>query len=225
MRMPICTEQELLAFMRETAYKPMTYQELEKHWGVADADEFKSFLRLLNEMEQDGKILRTRSERYGVPERMNLLRGRLQVHAKGFAFLLPDETDHPDVYIHANDLKGAMNGDTALVRVTSKHDGNRLEGEIVRIVKRAVTQVVGLFHHHESFGIVVPDDKRIHKDIFIKPENSKGAVTGQKVVADIVRYPEGRSAAEGVVVDVLGHKDDPGGDILGIIRQHGLLDA
>ncbi|WP_123043846.1 ribonuclease R [Cohnella candidum] len=219
----MCTEQELLDFMRETAYKPMTYQELEKHFGIDNAEDFKDFLRLLTEMEQDGKILRTRTERYGVPERMNLLRGRLQGHPKGFAFLIPDEPDHPDVYIHANDMKSAMNGDIVLVRVTGKSDnGQRMEGEIVRIVKRAVTQVVGLFQNHETFGFVVPDDKRINKDIFIRQENFKGAVTGQKVVANIIRYPEGRSAAEGEIIEVLGHKDDPGVDILSIIRKHGL---
>ncbi|TJY39655.1 ribonuclease R [Cohnella pontilimi] len=222
----MCTEQELLDFMRETAYKPMTYQELEKHFGIDNADDFKTFLRMLTEMENDGKILMTRTDRYGVPERMNLLRGRLQSHPKGFAFLLPDEPDHPDVYIHANDMKGAMNGDIVLVRVTTKSDnGQRMEGEIVRIVKRAVTQVVGLFENHESYGFVIPDDKRINKDIFIRQEAFKGAVTGQKVVVNIVKYPEGRSAAEGEIVEILGHKDDPGVDILSIIRKHALPES
>jgi len=224
--MSMCTEQELLDFMRETAYKPMTYQELEKHFGIENAEDFKTFLRMLTEMEQDGKILLTRTQRYGVPERMNLLRGRLQGHPKGFAFLIPDEPDHPDVYIHANDMKGAMNGDIVLVRVTAGSEGSqRMEGEIVRIARRAVTEVVGLFENHESFGFVVPDDKRINKDIFIKQENFKGAVSGQKVVARIVQYPEGRSAAEGEIVEILGHKDDPGVDILSIIRKHGLPES
>lgn len=223
--MPMCTEQELLDFMRETAYKPMTYQELEKHFGIEDAVEFKSFLRLLTEMEQDGKILLTRTDRYGVPERMNLLRGRIQTHPKGFAFLIPDEKDHPDLYIHANDLKGTMNGDIVLARVSATNENGKLEGEIVRIIKRAVTQVVGLFHNHESYGFVVPDDKRINKDIFVRGEGFKGAVTGQKVVVNIITYPEGRSAAEGEIIEVLGHKDDPGVDILSVIRKHGLPES
>jgi ribonuclease R len=223
--MPMCTEQELLDFMRETAYKPMTYKELEKHFGIEDAAEFKAFLRLLTEMEQDGKILLTRTDRYGVPERMNLLRGRIQSHPKGFAFLIPDDKEHPDLYIHANDLKGTMNGDIVLARVSAKNENGKLEGEIVRIVKRAVTQVVGLFHNHDSYGFVVPDDKRINKDIFIRGEGFKGAVTGQKVVVNIITYPEGRSAAEGEIVEILGHKDDPGVDILSIIRKHGLPES
>ncbi|MFD0674736.1 ribonuclease R [Cohnella sp. GCM10027633] len=221
----MCTEQELLDFMRETAYKPMTYQELEKHYGISDAVEFKSFLRMLTDMEQEGKVIMTRTDRYGVPERMNLLRGRIQAHPKGFAFLIPDEKDHPDLYIHANDMKGTMNGDIVLARVGGTNAAGKLEGEIVRIVKRAVTQVVGVFNHHESFGFVVPDDKRIQKDIFVKAENFKGAVTGQKVVANIIRYPEGRSQAEGEIIEILGHKDDPGVDILSIIRKHGLPES
>jgi len=92
-------------------------------------------------------------------------------------------------------------------------------------VKRAVTQVVGLFHNHDSYGFVVPDDKRINKDIFIRSEGFKGAVTGQKVVVNILTYPEGRAAAEGEIVEVLGHKDDPGVDILSIIRKHGLPES
>ncbi|MDN4070077.1 ribonuclease R [Paenibacillus vini] len=220
------TETELLAFMRETAYKPMTYQELEEHFQITDAAEFKEFLKLLNRLEQSGQIILTRTNRYGVPERMDLVRGRLQAHAKGFAFLIPEDREHPDVYVHANDLKSAMNGDTVLVRVSSKSaGGGKLEGEVVRIVNRAVTQVVGVFQHNETYGFVIPDDKRINRDIFIAQENFGGAVNGEKVVARIINYPEGRSAAEGEVIEILGHKDDPGVDILSIIRKHQLPEA
>ncbi|WP_424768555.1 ribonuclease R [Paenibacillus sp. sgz302251] len=216
-------EQGLLDFMRESAYKPMSYQELERHFGIEDAEEFKQFLKLLNKLEDEGKIIRTPSEHYGVPERMNLLRGRLQSHAKGFGFLIPDEKDHPDVYLHANDLKSAMNGDTILVRITSRSEqGGRMEGEVVRIVERAITQIVGTFEDHETYAFVVPDDKRINRDIFIPKGGYQGAVSGQKVVVRIVTYPEGRSAAEGEIVEILGHKNDPGVDILSIIRKHQL---
>lgn len=217
------TGQDILNFMRETAYKPMTYNELEKHFEIKDAVDFKDFLKLLNSLEEEGYILRTRNDCYGVPERMNLLRGKLQAHAKGFGFLLPDDKEHPDVYIHANDMNTAMNGDIILVRVTSKSPaGGRLEGEVVRVVVRANTQVVGTFQHHESYGFVIPDDKRMTRDLFIPREAFAGAVDGQKVVVKIVHYPEGRAAAEGEIVEILGHKDDPGVDILSIIRKYGL---
>ncbi|MBW4838196.1 MAG: hypothetical protein KZY74_02280, partial [Paenibacillaceae bacterium] len=77
--------------MRETAYKPLTYQELEEHFGITDASDFKEFLKMLNRLEQEGQIILTRTHRYGVPERMDLVRGRLQAHAKGFAFLIPED--------------------------------------------------------------------------------------------------------------------------------------
>ncbi|QYR21532.1 ribonuclease R [Paenibacillus sp. sptzw28] len=217
------TEQQLLDFMREQAYKPMTYKELEEQLGEGNADSFKAFLVLLNGLEDAGKVIRTRNDRYGVPERMDLVRGRIQAHAKGFAFLIPEQKDHPDVYLHANDLKSAMNGDTVLVKITSKSEGGgRMEGEVIRVVQRAVTQVVGTFDNHEAYGFVLPDDKRINRDIFIPKGQFKGAVSGQKVVVRIVSYPEGRSAAEGEIVEILGHKDDPGVDILSIIRKHQL---
>lgn len=220
------TEQEILSFMQETAYKPMTYQELEKHFGVGNANEFKEFLKILNHLEQEGLILRTRNDRYGVPERMNLIRGKLQAHAKGFGFLIPDDRDHPDVYIHANDMNTAMNGDMILVRVTSKSQGGgRMEGEVVRVVSRANTQIVGTFQSQETYAFVVPDDKRVTRDIFIPQHAFMGAVTGQKVVVKLVSYPEGRAAAEGEVIEVLGHKDDPGVDILAIVRKFQLPEA
>ncbi|KKO52677.1 ribonuclease R, partial [Paenibacillus sp. DMB20] len=217
------TEEILLDFMRETAYKPMTYQELEQHFGISDAGDFREFLKLLNDLEQSGKIILTRTQRYGVPERMDLLRGRIQAHPKGFAFLIPDDREHPDVYIHANDLKSAMNGDIVFVRVSSKSPaGGKLEGEVVRVITRSVTQVVGVFQNHEVYGFVLPDDKRINRDIFIPKQAMNGAVDGEKVVVKLVSYPEGRAAAEGEVVEILGHKDDPGVDILSIIRKHQL---
>lgn len=221
------TKQGLLEFMRETAYKPMTVQELEAHYGLDNANDFKQLVKLLAEMESEGEVLRTRTDRYGVPERMNLVRGKLQAHPKGFGFLIPDDRDHPDIYIHANDMKGAMQNDIILGRVTGKGgpNGTKLEGEVVRIVKRANTQLVGVFESHETYAFVIPDDKRIQKDIFIPKEKFGGAVTGQKVVVHLNTYPDGRAAAEGEIIEILGHKDDPGVDILSIIRKFGLPEA
>ncbi len=219
----LITEKQLLEFMQEEAYKPLTYQELEEALQIESAAEFKELLKTLNQLEENGQIIRTRSNRYGIPERMDLIRGKLQVHAKGFAFLLPDDESLSDIYIHANDLKSAMNGDIALVRITTKPvGGGRYEGEVVRIVKRAHTKIVGLFEGFKSYAFVIPDDKRIVKDIFISKDSFAGAVDGQKVVVEIVKYAEGRSSAEGKIIEILGHKNDPGVDILSIIRKYQL---
>jgi len=219
-------ELELLDFMRETAYKPMTVRELAQAFDVQDAEGFKDLVRLLNRLEDEGGIYRNRHDRYGIPERMNLIRGRLQAHPKGFGFLIPDDRDQPDIHIHANDMKGAMHNDLVLGRITGKNHAGKPEGEIIKIVKRANETVVGVLESHEHFAFVIPDDKRINKDIFIPKEGMKGAVSGQKVVVRLVKFPErARTAAEGEVVEILGHKDDPGVDILSIIRMHGLPEA
>ena len=209
------TDKEIISLMQEEAYKPMSYKELEKHFGIESANEFKDFIKMLNQLEESGHIVRGGNDRYGVPERMNLVRGKLQAHAKGFGFLIPDDRDHPDVYINAHDLNTAMNGDIVFVKVTARSQGGgRLEGEVVRVITRANTQIVGVFQSQETFGFVIADDKRVSRDIFIPQHAFMGAVTGQKVVVKIVNYPEGRSAAEGEVIEILGHKDDPGVDIL-----------
>ncbi len=220
------TELEILDFMRGTAYKPMTYQELGEQLNITDKQELKLLLRVLMELEQDGSIYRNRNDRYGIPERMNLIRGRLQAHAKGFGFLIPENKEQVDIYIHANDLHGAMNNDTLFVRITGKSNSGKQEGEVVRVINRANTQIVGTVESTENFTFVHADDKRINKDIFVPTKSMMGAVNGQKVVVRIVHYPEDvRAAAEGEIIEILGHKDDPGVDILSIIRKHQLPES
>src|SRR5699024_5845595 len=138
-------------------------------------------------------------------------------------FLIPDEEDMQDVYIHAVDLHSAMNRDTVLVRLEKQgDDGQRPEGSVIRIVERANPQIVGTFEDNQSFGFVRPDDKRIPNDIFVPKRKTKGAVTGHKVSVSINKYPEKRKNAEGEVIDILGHENDPGIDILSIIYKHGI---
>ena len=98
----------------------------------------------------------------------------------------------------------------------------RREGTIIRILERGVTQIVGTFTESANFGFVIPDDKKFNGDIFIPKQATMGAVEGHKVVVKIIDYPEGRKSAEGEVIQILGHKNDPGVDILSIIYKHGL---
>lgn len=202
--------------------KPMSVDEIEQALELESADDFKSLVKLLNRLEQEGELVRTRTNRYGLPEYMNLIKGKIQGNAKGFGFLIPDDREHPDVYIHGSDLKGALNGDIVMVRINNSPVGKRLEGEVIRILKRANTTIVGTYQDMRGFGFVVPDDNRISSDIFIPKEASKGAVEGHKVVVEITKYPEGRMNWEGKVIEILGHQNDPGVDILSIIRSFDL---
>lgn len=220
--------EDILTFMREQAYRPMTVKELEEAFKLKTADQFKELVVTLNRLEDEGEIVRTRTNRYGIPDRMNLIRGRLQAHPKGFAFVIPDDKSIPDLYIHAVDLNGALNGDTVLARPSHENqmDGRRLEGEVVRILERANKQVVGTYQDEKHYGFVIADDKRFTHDVFIPKGASLGAVDGHKVVVEIVRFPEtGRGNPEGKVIEILGHKNDPGVDILSIIRKFQLPEA
>jgi ribonuclease R len=214
--------ERLLTFMRDEAYKPLTIQELEEAFKIEDASEFKELVKALVTMEEQGLVVRTRSNRYGVPEKMNLIRGRVTGHAKGFAFVVPEDPTLDDIFIPPSELKNAMHGDTVLVRVSTHTSGARKEGTIVRIIERGVTEIVGTYTESKNFGFVIPDDKKIVNDIFIPKHATNGAVEGHKVVVRLTTYPEGRMSAEGEVVKILGHKNDPGVDILSIIHKHGL---
>ncbi|MDL0435108.1 ribonuclease R [Niallia sp. SS-2023] len=214
--------EKLLHYMKDEAYKPLTVQELEEAFGIEDSSNFKEFVKALVQMEEKGLVVRTRSNRYGLPEKMNLVKGKISGHAKGFAFVIPEEPGLDDIFIPPNEVKTAMNGDIVLARVTSESSGQRREGTIVRILERGVQQIVGTYSESKNFGFVIPDDKKIATDVFIPKGSTKVAVEGHKVVVNLTAYPEGRKNAEGEIIKILGHKNDPGVDILSVIHKHGL---
>ncbi|WP_281249320.1 ribonuclease R [Fictibacillus arsenicus] len=212
---------QILQLMKESE-KPMTVTEIEEALQLSDAEAFKELVLTLNQLEDEGSVVRTRTNRYGLPEKMSLIKGRVQGHAKGFAFLIPEDSEQKDVYISQSDMNGAMSGDTVLVRLNNTSSGSRPEGTIIRILERGVTEVVGTFQESRRFGFVVADDKRIPNDIFIPADGVNGAVEGHKVVVKITKYPEGRNSAEGEIIHIIGHKNDPGVDIISVIFKHGL---
>lgn len=210
--------QEILKFMRDEAYKPLTIEELLDSFEISNQEKNK-FIEVLDEMEQDGKIVKTRRGRYGLPERMNLVVGRLERHKKGFGFLIPDDPEHEDVYINAGNINGAMHNDHIIVRLKGTKDKKRLSGEVIRILERDNKTIVGDFEASQNFGFVVPDNSHIYYDVFIPKEEINGASQGQKVVVKITRWPEKRRNPEGKVIEILGDRGDPGVDIEAIIRK------
>ncbi|HZK35262.1 MAG TPA: ribonuclease R [Bacillota bacterium] len=177
--------------------------------------------KALTNMVDSGMLIQTKKKKYGLPEDFGYLAGRLQGNAKGFGFLIPDNKDNDDIYISSNSINGAMHKDRIMVKVlrTTGSDSKAKEGEVVRVLERANKSIVGTFELEKHFGFVVPDDKRISQDIFIPKEKINGAKTGYKVVATVYRWPEHRRNPEGEVLEVLGHKDEAGTDILSIIKQ------
>lgn len=215
-------DQRLLAFMREDAYKPLTVQEIEEQFGFEDADEFKELVKTLVKLEEKGLLVRSRANRYGVPERMNLMSGKFIGHPRGFGFVAYDEAGQDDIFIPPTEVNGAINGDRVMVRISESSGGDRREGAVIRILERGTTQVVGTFQDNRGFGFVISDDKKMNMDIFIAKDDTLGAIDGHKVVVEITGWPEGRKSATGMVKQILGHKNDPGVDILSIIHKHGI---
>jgi len=209
-------------FMREDAYRPLNYEELKQSMEI-DETEVKQFHDALEQLEQHGDIIQTKKKKFGFTEKMNLVLGRIQGNKKGFAFLIPDNKDIKDMFIPAGNLNGAMNNDRVIVRLTSGElNTKKSEGEVIRILERANKRVVGLFESSANFGFVIPDDPRIYQDIFVPKTEFNSAKNGHKVVVEITVWPETKRNPEGRVIEILGHKDEAGTDILSIIRSHNL---
>lgn len=215
-------KERIVAFMREEAYKPLLFDELIVVLDVPKED-IELFRNVLQELEEEGKIFKTHRNRYGVPDRMSLVVGRLQGNERGYGFVIPDEEEMGDIFIPADSLNGAMHNDRVIARINKKLAGDkRAEGEIIRIIKRTTTTVVGTFDSSKYFGFVIPDDRRVSGDIFISKDEFNGARPGQKVVAEIIKWPEQRRNAEGRIIEIIGDKNEAGTDILSIIRAYNL---
>ncbi|WP_342598812.1 ribonuclease R [Psychrobacillus sp. FSL H8-0483] len=215
-------KEKLLDLMNTDEYKPLTTKELENHFGLVDAEDFKGLVKTLVQMEESGSVVRSRSDRYGIPSRMNLIVGKFIGHAKGFGFVTPEEDGMDDIFIPPTEVNGAVNGDKVLVRVSRETSGDRREGSIIKITQRGITKVVGTFQDNKGFGFVIPDDKKVPMDVFIAKGDTLGAIEGHKVVVEITDWPNERKSATGIVSQILGHKNDPGVDILSIIYKHGI---
>ncbi len=201
-------KEKILAFMREEAYKPLTINEL-MHAFEVESGMKKEILKTLNELENEGSIIFTRSQRYGIPEKMNLITGTLDGNQKGFAFLRPDNKDINDIFISPVDMNGAMHGDRVIVRpMKSTEEVKSPEGKVIRIIERANEYVIGTFQKSKHFGFVVPDDKRIAFDIFIPREEFNGANTNEKVNVRITEWPDKRKNPEGKIVEIIGDIED-----------------
>ena len=181
------------------------------------------FWQELLALEQNGEIIKTRFDTYGLPEKMGLVAGRFQLTSKGFGFVIPDNKgDRPDVFIPPRALNGAMNNDRVLARIDNDTHGKKPEGEILRIIVHANNKVVGVFHQSGEFAFVTPDDKRIGQDVYVMKRHFNNAKDGQKVVVEITEWPQNNRKAEGKVTEVLGNLGDVGLEILSIIKQNDL---
>lgn len=207
-------------FMNSNNYHPMKFKELAMVLQVP-RDEKNELREILEALQFDGIIEIDNSGKYKISDN-NTKIGTFSGTQRGFGFVITEDED-ADIFIPENGINGALHGDKVAVTVTKDSAvGKRREGEIARILERANTIIVGTYEKSKNFGFVIADNQKFGKDIFISKERSKGAVNGHKVVVQITDYGDKDKNPEGKVVQILGHINDPGVDIMSVIIANNL---
>jgi len=224
----VLSRDEILRLLRDRIHHPASPRELIRLLHVSREDR-QSFKRQLRGMADEGALVAVRGNRYGLPDRMDLVVGRLQGHPSGFGFVIPErlvDAAAKDVYVPAHHLREAMHGDRVVVRVERTKDDGRQEGKIVQVLERRATSVVGCLEADSSgLRYVVPFDRRITSDIQIPREAVEGATPGTMVVVEITRWPTPTRGPLGRIVDVLGEISAPGVDTEIVLRKYEIPDA
>lgn len=212
-------ETKLIEILRREG-KPLPAEDLFRE--LQDQDETAAAIsRLLS----TGRILMTRKKKLALPEQTGLIYGRIQGHARGYGFFIPEDGS-PDAFLPADAMHGAMHGDKVWVRLTEQVSRNGSpEAEVALIAVRAYKRIVGTFECDRTGAYVVPDETRIPEDLLVMDADTGGAKMGDKVVAEILAYPDGRRPMTGRVTEVLGNKRDAGTDVLSIVRQYDLPES
>lgn len=212
----------ILELMEQEFYVPMKEKELAVMLQVSKEDR-DDLNRIMNELLAEGKVTLTKKGKFIRAKHAdeNLV-GTFISHPKGFGFV-EIEGREEDLYIPEAFVNGAFHKDTVRVALLSGKGGKRQEAQVVEIVARGMKQIVGIFDKsNKNFGFVIPDNGKISNDIFVPTERSKGAVSGHKVVCEITDYGKENRKPEGKIIEILGHVNDPGVDIMSIVRGYEL---
>ena len=212
----------LVQLVHDKTYVPMKLKELAMLLSVPkeQRDELKEVLDILI---AEGKIGISKKGKYGKAEEFALA-GTFSGHAKGFGFVTIEGREQ-DVFILADKTKGAMDGDKVQIVIEGEARGKRAEGAVLRILEHVNKTVIGFYQKNKNFGFVLPDNQKLGQDIFIPQGKDMGAVTGHKVIVRITDFGDDRKKPEGVITEILGHVNDPGVDILSIIKAYGLPES
>ena len=212
----------LLALMNEKEYVPMKLKELAILLDVPKESR-EELKQVLDALMAEGKISVSKKGKYGKAE-IFAQTGIFHAHPRGFGFVTIEGREG-DVFVAPDHTKDAMDGDTVQVVVEEETRNQKAEAVVVKILTRANETVIGTFEKNKRFGFVVPDNPRITVDIFVPEGADMGAVTGHKVIVKLTSYGGGRKNPEGRVIQILGHVNDPGVDILSIIKAYGLPES
>ncbi len=216
-------KQRIVDFMEHKDFRPLKPEDLMDAMEIQDAQR-NEFFTSLCELEKEGVVMLNKKRRYGLCRHMNLFAGRMEGKGPGYGFFIPDQRGRSDIYISFENLHGAVHNDRVLVRVVKeqKFVNGKDEGEVVRILERANSRIVGVYEEDEGCGFVIPDDKRIGRDIYIPKSVTGGARDGDVVVAEITKWSERKNEIRGAVTEIVGRKNAPGTDMETVIRKYQL---
>ncbi len=198
--------EEILQMMKEED-RPLLLREILRRLDLQKEQRQKA-REYLRGLADEGKVVRIRGNRYGLPSKMNLVVGRVKMHPDGYGFVIPEIEGEEDIFIGPRNLKEAMHGDRVVARIESIRRKGK-EGSVIRILERKTRKVVGKFMRAKNYSYIIPEDERILQEVFIPEGETKRARPSQIVVAEITQYPTERARPEGRVTHILGYPDDP----------------
>ncbi|WP_434311140.1 ribonuclease R [Hominifimenecus sp. rT4P-3] len=207
------------ALIFDPQYRPMKIKELAILLGVP-RERREELKAVLDALLAEGRIGLSKRGKYGRPEE-TALTGIFSGTSRGFGFVAVEGWPE-DIYIPEKDVNGALHGDKVkLVALEGRH-GRRPEGKILAVLERNITSVVGVYQKKKHFGFVIPDNSRMAEDVFIPEGKDLGAVSGHKVVVELTKYGDKGHQPEGRITEILGHRSDPGVDVLSVLRAYGI---
>ena len=215
-------KQIIVDLMKNEFYVPMKEKELAIMLQVAP-EERANLKKALEELLSEDKIQISKRGKYSIFDaktanaKTERILGTFISNQRGFGFVEVDGREE-DLFIPEDKVNGAYHLDTVEVALLRKPAGKRQEAEVIKIIERGTNTIVGTFQKNRNFGFVIPDNQKLAEDIFIPIERSKGAVDGHKVVVELTDYGSDRKKPEGKVIEILGHINDPGVDIMSIVK-------
>lgn len=207
-------EEKVLSLLENMEYKRRKIDELALYFHMNETDDYISFIKMMNRLEDEGKIVRNKSNEYYLSHQLHFYTGILELNKKGFAFVKVDE--EREFYIHETNLKDALDQDEVLIEQIRSR-GAREEGRVVKIIKRGKMRYVGEVKKGKRDYYVQVDDSKFGKPIYVDHAHTHGAMPGHKVIVEIKTF---KPQIKGNIVKIIGHRNDPGIDILSIVHAH-----
>ena len=215
----IILNEKLVELLRKSD-KALSIYEIQDALKISEIKDLKNLNESLQKLENEFIVYHTNKHKYMLLENSHIKKGVMHINKKGFGFVEVGN-DTEDIFVSADNVNGAIHGDIVLVEAISKKSSKDIEGRILRIVKRAVTRYIGEINFGKNNGYVIPDDNKIKIEIEVKKENSMNAVSGHKVIVELGKKINNHKY-QGKVVEIIGHKNDPGVDILSIIYKYNI---